>query len=157
MDRITHYVQHPVPLKNEAIEETKNMVIPFYLTEKEKKKLRRKKRLEKEKDKQEKVALGLMPAPGPRVTMSNYLRVLTKEAIQDPSRCEKKVKLIVTQRVNEHLARNEANKLSSQQKETKMKRKHDRDLSNECRIALFKLTNVQLQAQLKFKVDMNAQ
>ena len=51
MDRITSYVQHPVPLKNDQVEATKQMTVPFYLTEKEKKKLRRKKRVEKEKEK----------------------------------------------------------------------------------------------------------
>ena len=38
-----------------------------------------------------------------------------------------------------------------------MKRKHDRDLAKECRIAVFKIQNVPLQSTLKFKVDMNAQ
>ena len=51
MDRITSYIQHPVPLKNSQVEATKQMTVPFYLTEKEKKKLRRKKRVEKEKEK----------------------------------------------------------------------------------------------------------
>ncbi len=94
-DRITHYIQHPVPLKNEQVEQNKAVVVPFFLTEQEKKKLRKKKRLEKERDRQEKVSLGLMPAPKARVTMSNYLRVMTKEAIADPSKCERDVKKIV--------------------------------------------------------------
>lgn len=78
MERITHYIQHPVPIKNEKIEADKEMTIPFYLTEAEKKKMRRKKRIEKEQVKQEKVSLGLMPAPEPRVTMQNYIKVLAK-------------------------------------------------------------------------------
>ena len=53
-----------------------------------------------------------MPAPEPRVTMSNYLRVMTKEAIADPTKCEKKVQMIVQQRIQDHLNRNEANKLT---------------------------------------------
>ena len=91
LDRVTNYVQHPIPLKNEQIESIKQMTVPFYLTEQEKKKLRRKKRIEKEKEKQEKVSLGLMPAPLPRVTLKNYMKVMAKEAIQDPSKCEQKV------------------------------------------------------------------
>ena len=122
------------------------MTIPFFLTEKEKKKLRRKKRIEKEQEKQEKVSLGLMPAPLPRVTMSNYLRVMTKEAITDPSQCEKQVKKIVAERMQGHLNRNEANKLTSAGREAKMKRKHERDLANECKVAVFKVQNVPLQA-----------
>ncbi len=85
LDRVTNFIQHPVPLKNQLVEITKQMTVPFYLTEKEKKKLKRKKRIEKEKEKQEKVSLGLMPAPLPRVTLKNYMKVMAKEAIQDPS------------------------------------------------------------------------
>ena len=48
MERITHYVQHPVPLKNEKLENLNKMVTPVYLTDREKKKLNRNKRLEKE-------------------------------------------------------------------------------------------------------------
>jgi len=122
------------------------MTIPFFLTDQEKKKLRRKKRIEKEKEKQEKVSLGLMPVPPPRVTMTNYLRVMAKEAIQDPSKCEKEVKKIVAQRLQDHLNRNEEKKLTPAQKEVKMKRKHERDLDKECVMALFRIHGVPLQA-----------
>jgi len=132
------------------------MTIPFFLTDQEKKKLRRKKRIEKEKEKQEKISLGLMPVPPPRVTMTNYLRVMAKEAIQDPSKCEKDVKKIVAQRLQDHLNRNEEKKLTPAQKEAKMKRKHERDLEKDCQMALFRIFGVPLQAQLKFKVTMNA-
>lgn len=37
-----------------------------------------------------------------------------------------------------------------------MKRKHERDLTKECREAVFKIHGVPLEGQLKFKVDMNA-
>jgi len=53
MERITHFVQHPVPVRNQKIEDINKMVMPVYLTDKEKKKLCRNKRIEKEKDKQE--------------------------------------------------------------------------------------------------------
>ena len=45
VERITHYVQHPVPLKNDQVEQNKAVTVPFFLTEAEKKKLRRKKRI----------------------------------------------------------------------------------------------------------------
>ncbi len=88
MDKITHYVQHPMKIKNEQIEAIEKMVVPIHLTEKEKKRLRRMKRLDKEKDKQEKVKLGLMPVPLPKVKLSNYMKIMGKEAIADPSRVE---------------------------------------------------------------------
>jgi len=59
------------------------MVVPIHLTEKEKKRLRRMKRLDKEKDKQEKVKLGLMPVPLPKIKLSNYMKIMGKEAIAD--------------------------------------------------------------------------
>ena len=37
-----------------------------------------------------------------------------------------------------------------------MRRKHDRDLANECKIAVFKVKDVAMTPQLKFKIDMNA-
>ena len=45
MDRLTHFVQHPVPLVNDRVKADEKMTVPFVLTEAEKKKLRRKKRL----------------------------------------------------------------------------------------------------------------
>lgn len=85
------------------------------------------------------------------------MKIMGKEAIADPSRVEQKVKLIVEQRLEAHLKRNEDNKLTREQREAKMRRKHERDLvNNECRIAVFKVDTLK-QPHLKFKVDMNAQ
>lgn len=101
-----------MPIKNEYVENINKMVIPVHLTDKEKKRLRKMKRVEKEKDKQEKVKLGLMPAPLPKIKMSNYLKVLGKEALADPTRVEQQVKRIVDARLEQHLKRNEDNKLT---------------------------------------------
>ena len=129
LDKITHYIQHPKQLKNEYIENINKMVVPIHLTEKEKKKLRRMKRIEKEKDKQEKVKLGIIPAPLPKVKLSNYMKIMGKEAIADPSRVEQKVKQIVDKRLEDHLKRNADNKLTREQREAKMKRRHERDIT----------------------------
>jgi U4/U6 small nuclear ribonucleoprotein PRP3 len=74
------------------------MIIPSHLTQKEKKRLRKMKRIEKEKDKQERVKLGLLPPPKPKIKLSNYMKVMAKEAIADPSRVEIQVKKIVEAR-----------------------------------------------------------
>ena len=85
------------------------------------------------------------------------MKIMGKEAISDPSRVEQRVKKIVEKRLEDHLKRNESNKLTRDQREAKMKRKHERDmLQNECRIAVFKIEDL-TQPHLKFKVDMNAQ
>lgn len=51
LERITHYIQHPVPLRNQKVERINQIVAPIHLTDKEKRKLDRKKRLEKEREK----------------------------------------------------------------------------------------------------------
>ena len=59
--------------------------------------------------------------------------------------------------MNEHLERNERNKLTSDQKELKMKKKHDRDLERDNVMMVFKITTpAALPATIKFKIDMNA-
>jgi U4/U6 small nuclear ribonucleoprotein PRP3 len=86
------------------------------------------------------------------------MKIMGKEAIADPSRVEQKVKQIVEKRLEDHLKRNEDHKLTREQRQAKMKRKHERDIqNNECRIAVFKVENNICQPHLKFKVDMNAQ
>ena len=85
MDKITHYIQHPKKIRNENIEAINRMVVPVYLIEKEKKKLRRMKRVDKEKDKQEKIKLGLIKPPPPKVKLSNYMKIMGKEAMANPT------------------------------------------------------------------------
>lgn len=112
LEKITHYIQHPKTLRNELVDKVADMVIPIHLTDKEKKRLRRMKRLDKEKDKQEKVKLGLLPVPPPKVKLSNYMKIMGKEAIADPSRVEQKVRSIIDKRLHDHLDKNESNKLT---------------------------------------------
>lgn len=53
------------------------------------------------------------------------------------------MKRIVEMRLEDHLKRNESNKLTRDQKESKMKRKHERDVANnECRAALFRVESL---------------
>lgn len=95
MDRITRYVQHPVPIKNPKLEQINSMVMPTYLTDKEKKRLSRNKRIEKEKEKQDRVKLGLEAPPLPKIKLSNYQQIMAKDAIIDPSGTELVAKAII--------------------------------------------------------------
>jgi len=54
-----------------------------------------------------------MPAPPPKIKMSNYVKIMAKDAISDPSGTEIVAKAIVEQRQREHLQRNEERKLTS--------------------------------------------
>lgn len=96
-------------------------------------------------------------APEPtKIKLSNYMKVLGNESFIDPTGTRLKVEKIVQKRQEDHLMRNERNKLTRDKKEAKMKRKHDRDIQNECRIALFKIDRSLQVPQHKFKVDKNA-
>ena len=134
LERITHFVQHPVQLKNRKIEQIDKMIMPkVYLTDKEKHRLSRNKRIEKEKEKQEKVKLGLMPAPLPKIKMSNYQKVMAKDAIIDPSGTELIAKAIINKRLEDHLQANLDRKCKGKSLEQKMLRKHLNDQKNEIR------------------------
>ena len=47
-DKITHYIQHPVPIKSKLAEADEKRELPVFLTTEEKKKLSRRHRLAKE-------------------------------------------------------------------------------------------------------------
>ena len=87
--KITHYVQHPIPLKNQDFEKIKSMTVPIMLTDKERKRLKKLKKAERVKERHEKISLGLMPAPEPRLKMSSFMRAVTAQAVADPSKVEK--------------------------------------------------------------------
>lgn len=137
--RISNLVQHPPPVKNEYMEKVNNMQIEPKLTEKEKKKRSRIRRLEKEKDKREKIKLGLIPPPAPKIRMNNYMQILTKEAVADPSVTEAKVRKMIEERQMKHLKHNLERKLTKQQKYEKLKRKLNRDTNSECTTAVFRI------------------
>jgi len=113
-----------VPLKNQKIEEIEKMTMPVYLTDKEKKRLSRTKRVEKEKEKQEMVKFGLMPAPLPKIKISNYQKIMAKDAISDPSGTELVAKAIIQKRQEDHFNANEARRLHAEAKDQKLLSKH---------------------------------
>lgn len=74
------------------IHNDKKIIPAVMLTAKERKKLRRQNRFEALKEEQEKIRLGLMPPPEPKVKISNLMRVLGSEAVQDPTKVEEYVR-----------------------------------------------------------------
>ena len=64
----------------------------------EKKKLRKQRRREVELEKQEKIQLGLMEKPETKVKISNLMRVLKTEAVQDPTKMEAHVRAQMAER-----------------------------------------------------------
>ena len=103
--------------------------MPYYLTKKDRKRIRRQARAEREAEKKDKVALGLIPAPEPRFKLSNFMRVLGDQAVSDPSKVEKKVLEQIKQRLTNHEMRNQAQKLTPQERREKKRRKMHEDTS----------------------------
>merc|ERR1712226_1196531 len=82
-----------IKIQNEAPDIQKaDPAMPIFLTKKERKKIRTQRRREQEKEKQEKIRLGLEPPPPPKVKISNLMRVLASEAVQDPTKVEAHVR-----------------------------------------------------------------
>ncbi|CAB1106584.1 unnamed protein product [Ectocarpus sp. CCAP 1310/34] len=127
-----------------------------YLTKKERKRIRRTTRMEREREKQDKIALGLLPTPEPKMSMSNFMQVLGDQAVVDPSKVEALVMGQVHRRKAEHEARNQAAKLTPQEKRDKRKRKLLEDTSKELQVAVYRVADMS-DPKRRFKVDVNAQ
>ncbi|KAI9143104.1 pre-mRNA processing factor 3-domain-containing protein [Paraphysoderma sedebokerense] len=152
---VTHYVLHPIPIQP-PFHTGPPPPRPLMLTAKERKKIRRQRRAEELKEKQDKQRLGLIPPDPPKVKMSNLMRVLANEAIQDPTKIEAMVREQVEKRQHEHHAANQARKLTEEQKKEKKKKKLEEDTSAMVDVAIYKVKDLS-HPKIKFKVDTNAQ
>lgn len=131
VEEISAYIEHPVPIRPPT--EKESTPINMYLTKEEQAKMRRSARRERERQKQEEVILGLAPPPKPKVKLSNLMRVLGAESTADPTLIEQEVKRQTAERVASHEARNQANKLTREQKIEK----RQRQIANEYKKGVF--------------------
>jgi U4/U6 small nuclear ribonucleoprotein PRP3 len=155
VDRITPYVEHPVPIKITTEKEVPEAPM-MHLTPKERRKLRRLKRQERTQEIRDKIKMGILQAPPPKVKMSNLMRVLGDEVIADPSTVERKVRLQVEQRRREHEQRNEARKLPAEERKQKKIQKWRAETEPTTQVLVFKVRDLTNKRHL-FKIDMNAQ
>lgn len=107
----------------------KPIYMPVFLTKKERKKLRRQNRRETWKEEQEKIRLGLEPPPEPKLRISNLMRVLGTEAVQDPTKIEAHVRQQMAKRLKAHEDANAARRLTADQRREKKARKIKEDTS----------------------------
>ncbi|KAI8811992.1 PRP3-domain-containing protein [Cladochytrium replicatum] len=152
---ITNLIQHPIPVQPPA-EPGPPPPKPVMLTEKERKKLRRQRRAEALKEKQEKIRLGLLPPEQPKVKISNLMRVLGAEAVQDPTKVEQQVRAQVAQRLATHKKHNESMKLTDEQRKQKKRNKLMEDTSKAVQVAVFRVKNLSHPLH-RNKIDLNAQ
>ncbi|KAJ7054351.1 pre-mRNA processing factor 3-domain-containing protein [Mycena amicta] len=115
---ITIYIQHPIPIP--APGDKNNVALkPMMLTTKERKKMRKLKRAADLQDKRDRVAMGLIPPDAPKVRLSNMMKVLTSDAVQDPTKVEARIRREVAMRKHTHEKMNEERKLTDEQRREK--------------------------------------
>jgi len=156
LDVITHYVEHPIPIEPPA-EPPPPAPQPLPLTKKERKKLRTQRRLAAEKEKQDQIRCGLMAPPPPKVKISNLMQAMKNEAVADPSALEAKVRAEMAQRIKNHEERNQARKLTPQQRKEKKRRKLLNDpTGGGTPVTLYRIDQMPDRQKL-YKIDINAQ
>jgi U4/U6 small nuclear ribonucleoprotein PRP3 len=151
-------VQHIVPIKPLNAKAAAKQVEPIlYLTKKERKRQRKLRRQEKQRELQDLQAAGLVEPPEPRLTLTNFIRVLGDQAFVDPSQMEQKVLEQVQARQRAHLERNAQNKLTKEQRAEKRARKMQEDTAKTgIHVALFYVKDMS-HPYHRTKVDLNAQ
>ncbi|VDO46106.1 unnamed protein product, partial [Onchocerca flexuosa] len=151
---ITNLVEHPIQLKPPD-EPLQPQYLKVYLTSRERKKIRRQNRKEAQKEQTEKIRLGLIKAPEPKVKLSNLMRVLGSDAVQDPTKVEAHVRKQMADRQRKHEVANQQRKLTKEQRSEKKIRKIKEDTSLAVHMTVYKVKSLTHPAK-KFKVEMNA-
>ena len=154
-EAITFLVEHPIQMMPMVSTDPANTHVPVYLTKKELKKLRRQNRREAWKEKQDKIRLGLETPDEPKVKMSNLMRVLGTEAVQDPTKVEAAVREQMAKRKAQHEQMNAERKLTPEQRKEKVANKLKEDTSGGVHVAVYRVKNLSSPAR-KFKVETNA-
>lgn len=153
-------LQHPVPIltpaQRAAKEAAKNKPPTLHLTKAERKRHRKLRRAERLREQQDLQAAGLVPPPEPRLTLSNYMKVLGDQAVLDPSKMEATVMEQIQARKIKHEQMNADRKLTKEQKAAKHARKLAEDTSQSVKVALFYVKDMS-HPYHRAKVDLNAQ
>ncbi|KAL1508722.1 hypothetical protein AB1Y20_004817 [Prymnesium parvum] len=155
-EAITHYIEHPVPIDPPS-EPPPPPPMPLPLTKKERKKLRTQRRLAAEKEKQDQIRCGLIDPPPPKVKLANLMQAMKNEAVADPSAMEAKVRAEMAQRIKNHEMRNQARKLTPEERREKKRRKLTNDPSaGGTPVSLYRIDQMPNKQKL-YKIDINAQ
>lgn len=151
--KINRLIEHPVQMKPPT-QSDKKVVPAVMLTAKERKKMRRQNRQEALKEEQEKVRLGLAPPPEPKVKISNLMRVLGTEAVQDPTKVEEYVRNQMAKRQKMHEESNASRKLTDEERGAKKKRKIMEDTEDGVNVSVYRVKDLTDPAT-KFKLEAN--
>lgn len=152
---ITLYVQHPIPIPAPG-EKDAAPLKPLMLTKAEQKKMRKQRRQAELQDRRDRIKIGIMPPDPPKVRVANLMKVLTSDAVQDPTRMEARVRREVAMRRHTHEKMNAERKLNDEQRREKRDAKK---LEEERRGLVGAVFRVRTLADLahRFKVRKNAE
>ncbi|PWY97037.1 PRP3-domain-containing protein [Testicularia cyperi] len=151
---IDHYIQHPIPIPAPT---DKLQVQPkgIMLTKKEQRKMRRQRRAAELQDKRDRIKMGLLPPDPPKVKLSNLMRVLTSEAISDPTKVEARVRREIAARHDAHLRTNAERALTDQQRRAKVEEQKQRDEQKGLFCHVYRVKHL-VSPSHKFKIRKNA-
>lgn len=151
---ITAYVQHPIPIPapSDSIEVRQRGLM---LTKTEARKLRRQRRAAAQQDTRDRIKMGLLPPEPPRVKLSNLMRVLTSDAVADPTKVEARVRREIAARQDAHERHNAERKLTPQQRLDKLERRKEAEEKKGLLCQVYRVKHLVSPAH-KFKVRRNA-
>ncbi|KAH9809672.1 pre-mRNA processing factor 3-domain-containing protein [Melampsora americana] len=152
---ITLYIQHPIQLPGPG-DRNKVELKPLKLTKAEQKKMRRQRRMAELQDKQDRQRMGLLPPDPPKVKLSNMMKVLTSDAVADPTKIEARVRREMLQRRKAHEKANESRKLTDEQRKEKIEKKRAADETRGIFTSVYKIKYLTNPSH-RFKVRRNAQ
>ncbi|KAI8844800.1 pre-mRNA processing factor 3-domain-containing protein [Chytridium lagenaria] len=132
-----------------------NVAEGFITNLKERKKLRRQRRQEAQKETQDKIRLGLLPPEQPKLKISNLMRVLGTEAVQDPTKIEAIVRAQMKQRQLKQQKYLAENKLTKEQRRERKKLKLMENTHVCLEVAVFRVSELG-DPRKRFKVEANA-
>lgn len=151
---IDHYIQHPIPIpapSDSVVVRPRGLM----LTKHEQRKLRRQRRAAEQQDKRDRIKMGLLPPEPPKVKLSNLMRVLTSEAVSDPTKIEARVRREIAARKEAHERQNAENKLTPDQRRAKMDKQKQKDEEKGVYCQVYRIKHL-VSPRHKFKVRRNA-
>lgn len=152
---IDHYIQHPVPIPAPT-DKFEAQPRGLMLTKKEQRKLRRQRRAAEQADKRDRIKMGLLPPDPPKVKLSNLMRVLTSEAVSDPTKIEARVRREIAARKETHERQNAERKLTDEQRREKVEKKKEADEKKGLFCQVYRVKHL-VSPRHKFKIRRNAQ
>ena len=110
--------------------------------------MRKQRRQAELQDKRDRVRMGLIPPDPPKVRLANLMKVLTSDAVQDPTRVEARVRREVAMRRHNHEKMNTERKLTDEQRREKLENKKLEEEKKGLVGAIFKCVHVLLRGSL---------